>query len=226
MVDYAAWVEVDPLPVEAAAQLWAGLDPLKLLYFEESARLAPKLLMLFGAITRGVLRADHRKNSLLASSGRYERSEVTRDDLKAYARSIGERPVFLFYDEPLPQPKAGPRSISNAPPPVTTLRGSVNWSAARAAPAQAPPATLEKAPGPAVRPARSKEVPPARRGAAVPITEDDIVADMLRASEQGAPFSVRAYVLQHDKEISGPNPNAKIRRLQRKFDRATKPTPA
>jgi hypothetical protein len=109
MVDYRAWVKVDPLTVEQAARLWTGLDPTAVLYSNDSARLEPRRQMLLGAIKRGIL-------------PRNEQSEVTRSDLKAFATSIGEWPEFLFYSDPLPT-ISGPKKVSKAPPPLTTLRG-------------------------------------------------------------------------------------------------------
>jgi hypothetical protein len=124
MVEYATWVKVDPLTVKQAARLWAGLDPTALLYSGESARLAPRLQMLIGAIKRGVLPADHTRNAL-APSGYYEQSEVSRSDLRAFAESIGERPAFLFWVEPIAPTKPArivPK-VTQAPPPVATVRG-------------------------------------------------------------------------------------------------------
>src|SRR5262249_45014360 len=90
------------------------------LYRDDLARLAPRLQMLVGAIKRGVLAADHHTNALI-SIGNYDRSEVSRSDLKVFAQSIGERPAFLFYNDPLPTLN-GPR-VSKAPPPVPTVNG-------------------------------------------------------------------------------------------------------
>jgi hypothetical protein len=60
-----------------------------------------------------------------------------------------------------------------------------------------------------------------RRGAVVPIDDQAILAEMKnRAALDGEGFSVRAFVLDNEKRISGPNNDAKVRRLQRKYDEA------
>ena len=215
MVDYAAWIKVDPLTVKEAAHLWAGLDPTSLVYGAEAARLAPKLRMLCGAVKRGVLPVDHRKNSLLGPLGYYEESEVSRSDLKAFASSIGERPAFLFYSDPV-EPMPATKKLSAAPPPVPTLRGGNAFS------------SLVSGLTTSAQRAKSKPIPPASRGAAVPIAEDAaVLAKMVKeAFEKGDAFSVRAYVLAHEKEIDGAGTlDSKIRRLQRKFDNMRNHTP-
>jgi hypothetical protein len=63
------------------------------------------------------------------------------------------------------------------------------------------------------------------RGAAVPKDDDAALAAMLSEADGKAAFSVRDYVLAHSKEIEGPNDEAKVRRLQRKFSEATKACP-
>ena len=60
---------------------------------------------------------------------------------------------------------------------------------------------------------------PRATGAAVPIEQDaEILGRMMAESRRlGDGFSARSFVLAHDQEIEGPSPEAKIRRLTRKF---------
>lgn len=60
----------------------------------------------------------------------------------------------------------------------------------------------------------------ARRGAAVPIDDEAVVADMLRESERlGDSFSVRSYVLENAQRVGGSGDlHSKIRRMQRKYE--------
>ena len=98
MVDYAAWASADPLTVEQAAQLWAGIDPASPLLTqtdEHRAAVAPRLQMLEGAIATGALAADTSTNAF-ALIGDHKRSLVRREDLRTFAISRGERPAFLF----------------------------------------------------------------------------------------------------------------------------------
>ncbi len=98
MVDYAAWASADPLTVEQAAQLWAGVDPSSSFLTrtrEQQAAVAPRLQMLEGAIATGALPADARTNAF-APIGDHKRSLVRREDLMSFAISRGERPGFLF----------------------------------------------------------------------------------------------------------------------------------
>lgn len=98
MVDYAAWAAADPLTVEQAAQLWAGIDPASPLWTqtaEQRAAVTPRLQMLEGAIATGAVAADTKTN-VFAPIGDHERSLVRRADLQAFAISRGERPGFLF----------------------------------------------------------------------------------------------------------------------------------
>jgi hypothetical protein len=99
MVDYIVWGMADPLTVEQAAWLWAGIDPSSSLLLKqlpaERAAIAPRLQMLTGAIASGELRANTEINPL-HKIGDHSKSLVKRVDLMALAESRGERPAFLF----------------------------------------------------------------------------------------------------------------------------------
>jgi hypothetical protein len=98
MVDYLAWASADPLTVEQAAHLWAGIDP-SFSDFHKSqadhAAVAPRLQMITGAVVRGVLKADTSTN-LRSRIGDHKLSLVGRADLIVFARTLGEKPFFLF----------------------------------------------------------------------------------------------------------------------------------
>lgn len=98
MVDYASWAGADPLTVEQAAHLWAGVDPsLSVFLFSQADRaaVAPRLQMILGAVVSGALKADASTN-YMSSIGDHKLSLVGRADLMAFARTRGEKPAFLF----------------------------------------------------------------------------------------------------------------------------------
>ena len=101
MVDYIVWGLADPLTVEQAACLWAGLEPrslsstMFLVPEAEKVAIAPRLQLLAGAIASGELPADAGTN-MSSTFGHHQTSLVNRADLIALAESRGERPAFLF----------------------------------------------------------------------------------------------------------------------------------
>ena len=98
MVDYIVWGMADPLTVQQAACLWAGIEPSSSMLMRpqaETAAIAPRLQMLTGAIASGELRADTTTNAF-RYIGDHSESLVKRVDLMAFAESRGERPAFLF----------------------------------------------------------------------------------------------------------------------------------
>ena len=111
----------------------------------------------------------------------------------------------------------GARRISKAPPPPQYVHGPVGPLPKRVpiTPAAGRIAALDSTPQKTTA-ARAA----GRRGAAVPKPDEAILAEMksLEALD-GDGFSVRAFVLVNEKRISGPNIDAKVRRLQRKYDK-------
>jgi hypothetical protein len=110
MVDYIAWSGADPLTVEQAAHLWAGVDPSLSMFHtskEEKAAVAPRLQMIVGAIVRGALKANASTNPR-SSMGNHDASLVAREDLMVFARALGEKPAFLFDTMLNEVPKAPP----------------------------------------------------------------------------------------------------------------------
>ena len=106
------------LRFEQAACLWAGVKPSKVSYSRSEAetdRLAPFLQLLAAAVQAGQIPADSSKNSY-SFIGDYSKSLVTRNDLKAFANSKGQRPAFLF-DTLMPEigSKESPDSESDLP---------------------------------------------------------------------------------------------------------------
>ena len=98
-MDLSDWEFVDVLTVEQAACLWVGVPPrtpvpLRMSPGEE-ARISSVLQALSGAIVSGALIADSSKN-FSANIGIYRASLVTREALRAFATSKGQRPAFLF----------------------------------------------------------------------------------------------------------------------------------
>lgn len=66
---------------------------------------------------------------------------------------------------------------------------------------------------------RKEHLRGARRGAVVETDDREILAAMRkREAEIGGRFTVRAFVLENERDIAGPSIDAKIRRLQRKYD--------
>lgn len=111
----------------------------------------------------------------------------------------------------------GARRMSKAPPPPQYVQGTIG-----PLPERAPIAPLVgRAAASEPKPQNSTGVRAAgRRGAAVPKDDEAILAEMksLEALD-GEGFSVRAFVLDNEKRISGSNIDAKVRRLQRKYEK-------
>ena len=109
MPDLAAWAVVDALTVDQAACLWAGEDPAEGDLLErkvwgktaELVRIAPVKQMLSAAIRSGELPADTSAN-IMASIGDHSKTLVTREALRAFAKSKKQHPAFLF-DTLLPE---------------------------------------------------------------------------------------------------------------------------
>lgn len=103
MVDYKAWGTVDPIAVEDAAYLWAGIDPSTYsftLTAEQRGAFTARLKMLTVRIQSKTLSAKIDSNPA-AFIGVHDKSLVTRADLRVVAEALGERPAFLFFNEPL-----------------------------------------------------------------------------------------------------------------------------
>jgi len=100
----------------------------------------------------------------------------------------------------------GARRISSAPPPPPYLRGTSGPVLARAPSAESRKGVTSNSAG--------------RRGAARAIDDDVILSQMnISAVRLGDAFSVRSFVLENAKQISGQSIDAKVRRLQRKYDK-------
>lgn len=114
MVDYVAWGMADPLTVEQAACLWAGVNPSNMLLLlrpdSEWSAVAPCLQMLTGAIVSGELTADPSPNPK-SFIGNHDKSMVRRADLMVLAESRDQCPPFL-YDTML-KPGAEDASVVN-----------------------------------------------------------------------------------------------------------------
>lgn len=109
MVDYKAWGTVDPIAVEDAAYLWAGIDPSTYkfaLTAEMRGAFTARLKMLTVRIQSKTLSANTDSNAA-AFIGVHDKSLVARADLRIVAESLGERPAFLFFNEP----SDGPASL-------------------------------------------------------------------------------------------------------------------
>jgi hypothetical protein len=121
MVDYALWAQVPLLTIRQAAHLWAGLDPDKLYSGEASRKFQLRQRIIGGAIESKTLPATY-------DYGRKE-WRIARSDLRAFAESRSERPLFLFYEELQREAAAraanGPRRITQAPPPIPTVHDFV-----------------------------------------------------------------------------------------------------
>jgi len=226
MVDYVYWATVDPLTVEQAARLWANVEPempTPVLASNDKKAVASRLQILKRAILEGTLRAlSHTDDQ--ASVGDQRSCLVQRVDLTAFARSRGEKPNFLF----APGAPSGvllseiERHITDGSPLLQRAIEDALRRQRERTDNTNQGAVADGAPGtqPSGRIQRS-------RGAAMPRDGDDAVIDeMLAASRTGGPFSVRDFVLAHEKEIKGGERDAKIRRLQRKFSTAIKGRPA
>jgi hypothetical protein len=90
--DYSAWKHVDQLSVAQIAHLWAQEDPNTPIKSSEYTGFRTALLQ---AIDQGKLTT--------ASQFRFGNSEdwtVSRAELRRYMEAIGERPRFLFGQEP------------------------------------------------------------------------------------------------------------------------------
>jgi hypothetical protein len=123
MVDYATWADVDPLTVEQAAYLWAGVEwtgwtPKSK---EEQAAVRPRLQMLLNAVASGELPVSHTANKH-STDGDYNKSLVRRDDLTAFAIKRKQHPPFLFdtmlsddRKAPASQPDHSPKSKGGRP---------------------------------------------------------------------------------------------------------------
>lgn len=102
MVDYKAWGTVDPISVEDAAYLWAGIDPSTYsfsLTTEQRGAFTARLKMLTVRIQSKTLSANTDSNPA-AFIGVHDKSLVARADLRIVASALGERPAFLFFNEP------------------------------------------------------------------------------------------------------------------------------
>lgn len=97
-VDLSVWVIADPLTVEQAACLWAGVDPSSNRYLRAQAdqtRVEAYQQAIAGAIAGAELAADSSRNAL-ARIGNYDSTLVNRAELKRFAEARGQRPAFLF----------------------------------------------------------------------------------------------------------------------------------
>ncbi len=108
MPDFAAWALVDALTVDQAACLWVGAEPAESDVARkfsgktaELDRIAAVKQMLSAAIRAGELPADTSTNPM-AMIGDDSKTLVTREALRAFAKSKNQRPAFLF-DTLLPQ---------------------------------------------------------------------------------------------------------------------------
>lgn len=98
MVDYLAWASADPITVEQAAYLWAGVEP-PLSGVEESLEerraVAPRFQMLTSAVATKELPVnptpDEDVDPIFLGSFR-----VRREDLISFAKRRKEQPAFLF----------------------------------------------------------------------------------------------------------------------------------
>lgn len=119
--------------------------------------------------------------------------------------------------------KPAPRKISQAPPPVPTLRG---LGGLFFSPPASRPDEVDVGGGTPAHVSPLADAPqPIPRGAAIPREEDQQILEAMltedaKIGSAGLVFSVRDYVLKHADEISGPSNDAKIRRLTRKFGKA------
>ncbi len=89
MPDFAAWALADALTVEQAACLWVGAKPTENPFTRPTAqrdRIAAAQQMLTSAIQSGELPADTSPNAL-AMIGDHSKSVVTREALRAFAKS-------------------------------------------------------------------------------------------------------------------------------------------
>ena len=92
MAGFEEWKLVDIFSVEQAANLWAGIPPGTLNFESEKiASFEARKAMLFAAITKGELEADHSPNSLMAGQRNYLFSLVTRASLESLALDSGSR---------------------------------------------------------------------------------------------------------------------------------------
>ncbi len=108
MPDFAAWALVDAFTVHQAACLWVGAEPAQTDAARriwgktaELDRIAPVKQMLSAAIRAGELPADTSANPM-AMIGDHSNTLVTREALRAFAKSKKQQPVFLF-DTLLPE---------------------------------------------------------------------------------------------------------------------------
>ena len=97
-MDLSHWELVQEFTVEQVACLWVGEEPRSVLRYPfPGQRPEPHgiLQALTGAIQRGELRVDSSQNPY-RGKGNFRLSKVTRDDLRTFAESKGQRPAFLF----------------------------------------------------------------------------------------------------------------------------------
>lgn len=97
MSQISNWLLVDVFTVDQAAALWCNVDPkiVSPLDLSTPSEVMAIRQLLTGAIVSGDLNADSSKN-VLARSGDYTSSLVTRRDLEKFAKLRKQYPAFLF----------------------------------------------------------------------------------------------------------------------------------
>ena len=97
-VDLSVWNIADPLTVDQAACLWAGVDPSTFYLTRANAdqtRVEAYKQAIAGAIAKREVTGDSSTNAL-AMIGNHDKTLVSRLELKRFAESKGQRPAFLF----------------------------------------------------------------------------------------------------------------------------------
>ena len=138
--DPSVWMLVELFHVKQAACLWVGADPAANQFLRpdvENSEIAAALQMLVGAIRSGDLPADHSTNAL-HQVGNYEKSLVSRSNLKNWAKLNEQYPAFLFdtllpiRSKPYPsiaQPEPRPASADRLAPHKGGRPPKYDWDA-------------------------------------------------------------------------------------------------
>jgi hypothetical protein len=117
MVDYLAWASADPITVEQAAYLWAGVEP-PLSGVEESLEerraVAPRLQMLSSAVSTKELPVNPTPDEDFDPIflGAYR---VRRKDLISFAKRLKEQPAFLFDTMSAASPRTANTDLASQP---------------------------------------------------------------------------------------------------------------
>jgi hypothetical protein len=136
-MDLSNWAIVDVFTVEQAACLWVGVDPGIGVYkrsSEDEANVAAIRQALSGALASGALEGDSNLNAM-SIIGDFKKSLIKRENLRAFAKRKGQRPVFLFdtlVTTTVPAENEPPEEENSTPEPTKTKGGrpqEYDWDA-------------------------------------------------------------------------------------------------